>query len=341
MRFKNLLATGLISATLLGTTTNTHAQTTSFRDVPKGHWSEEAINYLAAKGVVSGYGNGNFDYLSNITRGQVSAIIARYLHLQNNGTTLKQFSDIQGHMFEGNIKAVAQAGIMNGDNSNKFRPDDTLTRYEMAVILQKAFHLHTKADYTFQDVPKNHWATDYVRALYSNGVTSGVGQYQYGGQMTVTRGQFAKFMYNAIFVDPNFEPEKIPEKDKSEGEYAEMTKYALSLGLFERDWTLVYNRNGAQGSHSDDLMQYNVASDSIKVHGIYIIKNDPALNEPLRKLIDALAPTKSEYIYNMIFDKKITKKRFEADGREVEIYKSHDEYGDLKSVRFSTLGGKL
>lgn len=34
---------------------------------------------------------------------------------------------------------------MTGDNStDKFRPDDTLTRYEMAVILQKAFHLPVK-----------------------------------------------------------------------------------------------------------------------------------------------------------------------------------------------------
>ena len=33
----------------------------------------------------------------------------------------------------------------DGDNStDKFRPDDTLTRYEMAVILQKAFHLPVK-----------------------------------------------------------------------------------------------------------------------------------------------------------------------------------------------------
>lgn len=47
-------------------------------------------------------------------------------------------------MFENSIKAVVQAGIMKGDNTDKFRPDDTLTRYEMAVILQNAFHLTVK-----------------------------------------------------------------------------------------------------------------------------------------------------------------------------------------------------
>ncbi len=178
MNFKHVFVTGLITATLFGTT-NTHAQTATFTDVPSGHWSESPINYLADKKVISGYGNGKFGFGDNVTRGQVFAIISRYLKLENNGSAIKNFSDIHGHMFENSIKAVVQAGIMKGDNTDKFRPDDTLTRYEMAVILQNAFHLAVKTNDLFHDVSNNHWAKDSVRSLYSNGVTNGIGNYQY------------------------------------------------------------------------------------------------------------------------------------------------------------------
>ncbi|PFA45124.1 S-layer protein, partial [Bacillus anthracis] len=61
MNFKHVLVTGLITATLFGTT-NTHAKTVAFTDVPSGHWSESSINYLADKKVISGYGNGKFGF---------------------------------------------------------------------------------------------------------------------------------------------------------------------------------------------------------------------------------------------------------------------------------------
>ncbi|TKH05821.1 S-layer homology domain-containing protein, partial [Bacillus wiedmannii] len=234
MNFKHVLATGLITATLFGAT-NAHAQTERFIDVPKGHWSEDSIDHLTEQNVMNGYGNGKFGFGDNVTRGQVAAIISRYLKLENTGSTSKHFSDIHGHMFENNIKAVAQKGIMTGDNStDKFRPDDTLTRYEMAVILQKAFHLPVKTNDLFYDVPNNHWATNSVRSLYSNGITNGIGNYQYGGKLNVTREQFAKFMYSAINVSPYFIPDSIPAKD--EDKYKEIENILIDSGFLKTDY---------------------------------------------------------------------------------------------------------
>lgn len=107
MNFKHVLATGLITATLFGAT-NAHAQTEHFIDVPTNHWSKDSIDHLTEQKIISGYGNGKFGFGDNVTRGQVAAIISRYLKLENTGSTNKHFSDIHGHMFENNIKAVAQ-----------------------------------------------------------------------------------------------------------------------------------------------------------------------------------------------------------------------------------------
>ena len=85
MNFKHVLATGLITATLFGAT-NAHAQTEHFIDVPTNHWSKDSIDHLTEQKIISGYGNGKFGFGDNVTRGQVAAIISRYLKLENTGS---------------------------------------------------------------------------------------------------------------------------------------------------------------------------------------------------------------------------------------------------------------
>jgi hypothetical protein len=318
MNFKHVLVTGLITATLFGAT-NAHAQTADFTDVPSGHWSESSINYLADKKVISGYGNGKFGFGDNVTRGQVSAIISRYLKLENNGSTIKNFSDIHGHMFENSIKAVAQAGIMTGDSTDKFRPDDTLTRYEMAVILQKAFHLAVKTNDLFYDVSNNHWATDSVRSLYSNGITNGIGNYQYGGEMSVTREQFAKFMYNAIFVNPNFVPESIPEKDGDEQNYKEIQNILIDYGFEKTQYNYRYNKN------YDNLMSFEFSSNDDRAYKMFMYSDDPVLNEPVKKILKTLLPTKGDYLYNIMKNPTASSRTIELDGRKVETYRDGND----------------
>ncbi|MGH0595067.1 S-layer homology domain-containing protein [Bacillus pretiosus] len=318
MNFKHVLATGLITATLFGVT-NAHAQTEHFIDVPKVHWSKDSINYLTEQKVISGYGNGKFGFGDNVTRGQVAAIISRYLKLENTGSTSKHFSDIHGHMFENNIKAVAQKGLMTGDNStDKFRPDDTLTRYEMAVILQKAFHLPVKTNDLFYDVPNNHWATNSVRSLYSNGITNGIGNYKYGGEMNVTREQFAKFMYNAITVNPYFVPDSIPAKD--EDAYKEIHNILIDSGFIKREYDYLYNRDGKA---YDNIMSFDFSSQDDRAYRMIISSDDPVLNEPVKKILNTLLPTKADYLYSLIKNPTASSRTIELDGRKVEISRGY------------------
>lgn len=314
MNFKHVLATGLITATLFGAT-NAHAQAEHFIDVPMEHWSKDSINYLTEKKVISGYGNGKFGFGDNVTRGQVAAIISRYLKLENTGSTIKHFSDIHGHMFENSIKAVAQKGLMTGDsNTDKFRPDDTLNRYEMAVILQKAFHLPVKTNDLFYDVPNNFWATDSVRSLYSNGITKGIGNYQYGGEMNVTREQFATFMYNAIFVKTNFVPDPIPAKD--EDTYKEIENILIDSGFLKTDYNYVFTKTG---KIYDGIMYFNFSPKDDSAYRMSIHSDDPVLNEPVKKILNTLLPTKADHLYSLIKNPTASSRTIELDGRKIEF----------------------
>lgn len=171
-----------------------------FKDVPKGHWSEKAINHLAKEKLFVGYGNGEFGFGDNITRGQVAVLIQKYLKLERNLEQKIKFIDTKGNAYEGAIESVAQAGIMTGYDNGQFRPDGVLTRYEMSVVLQKVFQLkgNEKSVESFADVPKGHWAEGYVKALADNNISKGDGKGNFLGDDFVTREQYAQFLYNAI-----------------------------------------------------------------------------------------------------------------------------------------------
>ncbi|CAM4004604.1 internalin [Bacillus luti] len=171
-----------------------------FKDVPKGHWSEKAINHLAKEKIFAGYGNGQFGFGDNVTRGQVAVLIQKYLKLEQNVEQKTKFTDTKGNMYEGAIEAVAQAGIMTGDGNGKFRPDGVLTRYEMSVVLQKVFQLKENGNTvgSFKDVPKGHWAEGYVKALADNNISKGDGKGNFLGDDFVKREEYAQFLYNAI-----------------------------------------------------------------------------------------------------------------------------------------------
>lgn len=171
-----------------------------FKDVPKGHWSEKAINHLAKEKLFVGYGNGEFGFGDNITRGQVAVLIQKYLKLERNLEEKIKFIDTKGNAYEGAIESVAQAGIMTGYDNGQFRPDGVLTRYEMSVVLQKVFQLkgNEKSVESFTDVPKGHWAEGYVKALADNNISKGDGKGNFLGDDFVTREQYAQFLYNAI-----------------------------------------------------------------------------------------------------------------------------------------------
>ncbi|MBE7114378.1 hypothetical protein FTV55_08815 [Bacillus paranthracis] len=169
----------------------------AFTDVPKDSWAKNAIDQLAKDGLVKGYGDGRFGFGDDVTRGQVASLISRHLKLADvQGGT--EFGDIKGDIFEQDIKNVNHAGIMVGDGSGNFRPNDGLTRYELSAVLKKAFKLEAKGVENFADVPKGHWAYDYTRILLGNNISNGMGNNEFAGDTVVKREQYAQFLYNEI-----------------------------------------------------------------------------------------------------------------------------------------------
>ncbi|MEK4695524.1 S-layer homology domain-containing protein [Bacillus sp. FSL M8-0063] len=177
-----------------------------FLDVPKTHWAYEQIMYMAGNKIMSGYGNGYFGAQDNITREQLAAFLYRYLKPRD--TNENPYKDIGDNPFKKEILALTKSGIFSVNTEKKFNPKNTATRAEIAAVLTKAFNLKIKANYEFNDM-KGHWANEYVKALYSNGIASGTGNKNFSPGANVTREQMAVFLYRAINLDSSFVPPAI------------------------------------------------------------------------------------------------------------------------------------
>lgn len=115
-----------------------------------------------------------------------------------DGSFRSSFSDIRGHMFEKEIKALENAGIMNGYGNGTFGAENILTREQLASVLTKAFKLKPKSMTTFDDVEKNYWATDSISAVQSNGISIGMGNNTFEPKTLVKREQYVQFLYNTM-----------------------------------------------------------------------------------------------------------------------------------------------
>ncbi|EEL67452.1 Surface layer protein [Bacillus mycoides] len=213
---KTATALTIMGTSLLGagafTAKADNTDSLKFNDVPADHWSTKAIYDLANRKVVAGYGNGQFGFGDNVTRGQVARMIYAYVKPADADASFKNpFTDIKGHMFEKEILALAKAGLVSGYGEGKYGPDDILTREQMAQVLTNAFKFKATTTTSFTDVDKNSWALKAISALEENGVTAGTGSDKYSPQMHVTREQYSQFLYNSIsVVEKETKPEEKP-----------------------------------------------------------------------------------------------------------------------------------
>ena len=82
---------------------------------------------------------------------------------ENLETHETSFSDISGHWAESTIIKWQDKGILNGYEDGTFRPDDPITRAELAKIITLAFDLTETAELSYNDLDTAAWYYPYVQ----------------------------------------------------------------------------------------------------------------------------------------------------------------------------------
>lgn len=114
-----------------------------FADVPKETWYYSYIASAVSKGLVKGISDTEFGIDRNITREDIAVLTFRAAQSLGvdlaQGNPEKQFTDAQdiSTYAQDAIAGMTRAGIINGYEDNTFRPKNTATRAEAAVIIDK------------------------------------------------------------------------------------------------------------------------------------------------------------------------------------------------------------
>ena len=61
--------------------------------------------------------------------------------LLNGGDIVSKFTDIQGHYAQKHIEKLEAYGIINGDGTGKFNPDEPITRADAAIMIANALNV--------------------------------------------------------------------------------------------------------------------------------------------------------------------------------------------------------
>ena len=120
-----------------------------YLDYDQSHWSKSDYDYLmrcyqaiSPSDIVSAgfytivevFDEGKIDMNKPITRSEVVALMDIFLQEDN---TIPKLNDIWGHKFEKSIVKAYNYGLIVGYPDMTFRPDGSITRAEMAVILER------------------------------------------------------------------------------------------------------------------------------------------------------------------------------------------------------------
>ncbi|SER70175.1 N-acetylmuramoyl-L-alanine amidase [Gracilibacillus ureilyticus] len=185
-------------------------------DVPEKY--KDMINPLIEEGIITGYTNGTFKPNNNVTRAEAATMIGRALHLDGNQQASSLFSDVDvSHYASGYIQSAVNKGIVSGYPNGTFKPDDSITRGEMAVIVSRAFELSDKANVTFSDVVGTSYES-FISKVYAAEIVSGYPDGTFKPDKPINRAEFSIMVFRALnpVVDkpqpaPAPKPEPKPE----------------------------------------------------------------------------------------------------------------------------------
>ncbi|SDH62663.1 S-layer homology domain-containing protein [Alteribacillus bidgolensis] len=173
---------------------------TVFSDVRRQELTE-AVGFLEVQDIISGYPDGTFRPNEPIYRRHAASMLSKALGLEvPEDYELKAADMNKDDLGYKAMKTVEYHGFMTGSGEN-IRPNENMTRAQMASVLAAAFEAKLPADpkaHQFEDVPLDFWNYNAINILYQSGLTN---QDPYRPGEDVTRSQFALFLQRAMMME--------------------------------------------------------------------------------------------------------------------------------------------
>ncbi|MGM8215890.1 S-layer homology domain-containing protein [Bacillaceae bacterium W0354] len=182
-----------------------------FTDIA-GLWNEDQVQKLGNKMIVQGKADGSFDAFAKIKRNEFAALVARSLALTPEDGYQGAFKDVSADKwYADDLQALYDAKIISGHADGTYRPDENITRVEVAAIIGRAMEFvgfdETKLDndsvesYTdLNQIAK--WARGDVEKLMQADIMEGYTGGKFQPYQNATRAEMVKVLHQYLkFVE--------------------------------------------------------------------------------------------------------------------------------------------
>lgn len=198
-KFKSIISVVIVVSLLLSSLIYANENTSiAFSDVPENHWAYKAIHDLRELKITDGVGNNKFGLGMVVTRAEFVAFLAKLMQWELVSPEQGSFADNTdtSAWYYAAIETALQHDVVSKD-MEEFRPNDAITREEMAVMLVRALGYKSLAeqlnslDSPFDDVSEN---IGYITMAKDFGIITGVGNNLFKPKDTAKREEAAAMM---------------------------------------------------------------------------------------------------------------------------------------------------
>jgi hypothetical protein len=208
---RRMLASLALCAVMLGTLT-VPAAAAGFQDVPANHWAGESIQRCVENGFFKGQTETHFGLGQNMSRSAFAVVLCRFFGWETGVPTEQTYPDVPvDAWYAGAVETAYQKGAITRAQ-DPFRPNDPITREELAVMLVRALGygeiagLAQDLPMPFEDVKTNG---GYITMAYDLGVVNGTTDTTFSPNRTATREQVAVMLMRLYDKLNSAQPEKI------------------------------------------------------------------------------------------------------------------------------------
>ena len=149
---------------------------------------------------VQGYPNGTVKPAGNITRAETAAILFRLMDDASRKTyysTKSGFRDVaSGSWYNTYVATLNNAGVITDSSNGYFRPNEAITRAELAAMLAKFSETTGAANY-FNDVSAKYWAANAIAICAKLGWITGYPDGTFRPDRNVTRAELMAMINRA------------------------------------------------------------------------------------------------------------------------------------------------
>ena len=168
-----------------------------FVDIDENDWFYDVVLYAYENGLMTGTSADTFAPNQTTTRGMIVSMLARLEGVTNAEDA--GFADVaENDWYATAVNWAASVGVVNGYEDDTFRPNDAITREQMAAILYnyadyKGYDVSARADLSdYADAASiSSWAEDVLAWANAEGLINGMTATTIDPQGATTRAQTA------------------------------------------------------------------------------------------------------------------------------------------------------